>query len=121
MSFYNCYGVRGPCHSHSFASLIHLLFPPNKSMLRARLSLILLRSIAKSQLSLDFFHGPPSTTIQGETPSPSLLGAHLSLISLCSIAKSRLSLDARVSPSIDTYHIVTMHLKPTKTLCSAKL
>ena len=127
MSFQNCngdiclandkykidYGVRAQ------TSLIR--YTHQKIYDRSSPSLISLRSIAKSRLSLDHFFGPPSTTIQGETPIPIFARSTPFAYSLCSLAKSRLSLDAGVSPSIDLYHIVTMHLQANETLCSAKL
>ena len=93
-------------YGYPHATLIHSLFPPKKSTLGACLS--------KSRLLLDFFCRGPSTTIQGETPIPVFARSTPFALSLCSIAKSRLSLDAGVSPSIDLYHIVTIHMKPTK-------
>ena len=92
-------------------SLRSLTIPAKRSTLGACLSLISLRSVAKSRLSLDRFFGP-RRHVKGETPIPVVARNTPLALSLRSIAKSRLSLDAGVSPSIDLYHIVTMHMKP---------
>ena len=86
-----------------------LTIPAKRSTLEARLSLISLCSITKSRLSLDHFFGPHQH-VKGETPIPIFARNMPFALSLCSIAKSRLSLDAGVSPSINLYHIVTMHI-----------
>ena len=111
----------GPRHADSFASLIHSLFPPNKSKLGARLSLFcfaLLRRVCSHLISS---RDPHRQRFRVKPPIPVVARSTPFALLLRSIVKSRLSLDAGVSPSIDLYHIVTMHMKPTNPLCSAKL
>ena len=90
-----------------FATLIHYTRQPIYT--RSTPFVHLLHSITNSQLSLDCFFGP-HRHVKGETPIPVFARSTPFAHSLRSIAKSWLSLDAGVSPSIDLYHIVTMHI-----------
>ena len=93
----------------SFAMLIH--YTRQSIYARSTPFVHSLRSIANSWLSLDCFFGH-HRHVKGETPIPVFARSTPFALSLRSITKSRLSLDAGVSPSIDLYHIVTMHMKP---------
>ena len=99
--------IMGGPKPRSFAMLIH--YTLQSIYARSAPFSHLLRSIAKSRLSLDCFFGP-HRHVKGETPIPVFALSTPFAHSLRSIAKSRLSLDARVLPSIDLYHIVIMHI-----------
>ena len=88
---------QAPRHAHSFASLIHSLFPPNKSTLGARLSLFLYAQSQRVGSCLISSMGP-HRHIQVETPIPVFTRSTPFAHSLHSIAKNRLSLDCFLGP-----------------------